>query len=277
MNPFERVALGAEAMRRTLGELRRPPRGGSWALLALVLALAVTALAYAAHPWVSWLLAPLLEPSGIRGVLRYPGHFESLPVLTRRAMGVATVTVVPLLSALTMIEARARWTGTASRSNASPLARLPLYLLAPLPVTLLVGGMHAALPLLAEVRLSSVTRAAVPHAVSFLSLVLVASWAWMLPRVALARRPLLAAWREWPRHVARGLVPSFVLHATVLLALMPLDLLLDSSADWIRRGRPEMVILWALVRVGAMVGAAWFLALGMGLLHEAVRMDEGDA
>lgn len=277
MNPLEPLALGVEAMRRAMLELRSPPRGRDWALFAIALAVIVLALAYAAHPALSWLLAPLLEASNLPGVLRYPEHFEALPVLTRRALGAAMLLVVPVLAALTMLEARARWRGEPAPRWSEQRSRIPAFLVVALPVLLTIGALHAALPLLEQVRLSSLTRRALPLAVGAITWVLHASGAWLLPRVALARLSPLDAWREWPRQIQRGLAPAMVVTGTLTLVVLPLDTAMNAAAAWIARGAPEFVIAWALVRVLGMVVASWVLAMSMALLHEAVQIDEDDS
>lgn len=274
MNPLQPFALGLEAMRRALVGLLRVPYGRAWLLLTAVLGAVVVALAWAAHPALSWFLAPLLERSHLPGMLRYPEHFEALPVLTRRTIAIASVTVIPALSALTMIRARARWTNLPEPAVGHSLRRTPVYLLTPMPVLLVIGAMHAALPLLDGVRLSSITRAAIPFAVSFLSILLLASWAWMLPRVALANRSLLTVWREWPRHVARGFIPALIVIGSVFLGLHPFERALDGASHGAGTGNPEIVVAFALARVAAMSIAAVLVALAMALLHEAVPMED---
>ncbi len=274
MNPLEPLALGLAAVRRGLGEFRSPPLARGWALLAAAATAAVLALAWAAHPAVSWALAPLLERSGLEGVLRYPAHMEQLPALTRRLVETLRATVVPVLAGLTMMAAHARWNGLPAPTRAASLRRAPAYLVVMLPVLLAAAALRAALPLLDEVRLSSLTRAAIPPAAGVLTVALYASWAWMLPRVAIGRLGVADAWREWPRQMARGFAPALVVSALMAAAMLPAERLLDTAPQWVRTGWPDAVIACALVEVAAVVGTGWLSAVAMALLHEAVPMDE---
>lgn len=277
MSPLEPLALGFEALRRAALELRSPPGGRAWAGLALLLAALVLALAFAAHPAISGLFAGVLEASALPGVLRYPQHFEALPVLTRRAMGAAMLLLSPILAAHTMRCAHARWHGQPAPRLSEEIPHIPAILIVGLPLLFAIGALHAAMPLLEEVRLSSVTRRALPLVASLATWALQAAGAWLLPRVVLGRCSPLAAWREWPRQMARGLAPALVVTGSLGLLMAPLDRALDAAPAWIARGMPEAVIGWALLRVFGMVLASWMLAVSMALLHEAVPIAEDDA
>lgn len=277
MNPLEPLALGFEAVRRALRELGSPPCGSAWALLALPLLLAVVALAFAAHPLLAGLLVGPLEATGLAGVLHYPDHFEVLPVLTRRAIGAAMLMAVPVLSAATMLHAHARWHGLPAPRWRELWPRVPAYLVVTLPVLVAIGALHAALPLLDEVRLSSVTRRVLPVAAGLLTWLLQAAGAWLLPRVVLAGLSPLQAWREWPQQMTRGFVPALVVTGLVSLLPLLLDAPLDAAPSWIARGMPEAVVGWGLLRVLGMVAAAWLLSMSMALLHEALPQDESSS
>lgn len=274
MSPLEPFALGLAAVRRAFGEWRAPPGGRGWLLLAAVLAAGVGALAFSAHPALSWLMAPLLERSGLDGVLRYPGHFEHLPRLTRRMIAVASIACAPVLASRTMMVAAARWSGAPGPSAASLLKLALPSLLVSLPMLALVGVLHAALSLLEGVRLSSLTRAALPLTASALTLMLHASWGWMLPRVVLGGQSVVAAWREWGRQFARGFLPALVPFGAAALMQLPAERLLDSAHSFVERGQPEMVVTCAILRVIAMAASGWFVAVCMALLHSAVPMGE---
>ena len=85
MNPLEQLMLAWQALRHTLPQLWRP---GLWLWvlpLALVQLTVVALLWHAAHPAVSWFMAPLLVRLTGDDTLHYPRIFELMPTLYQRA------------------------------------------------------------------------------------------------------------------------------------------------------------------------------------------------
>ena len=68
MNVIEQVMLGWQCLRYASRQLLSPALWAPWLMVGGVEALALAALWWFAHPWVSWLMAPML-PSGLTGTM----------------------------------------------------------------------------------------------------------------------------------------------------------------------------------------------------------------
>jgi hypothetical protein len=260
MTLLEQSALGWQALRFTL---REAARARLWLPFLVPLALQtvmITALALAAHPALSWLLAPLLTRLAGPQVLHYPDLFRALPDLVLRADLVVTTTAGALATAVStrlFAQVFAGREPSLGEAFAESLHRWPAVLLAQLPAPLLLFALGLAFERLSGVRLSSLTRGMLPQVQIVLAIGVQAAFAYLAAMVVLGRRSPLEAWRGLPGTWRRGFVPALAAFTAATLVLLPLQTLLRQVAVIVDRGVPELAVATtALLFVGAAV-ASW--------------------
>lgn len=253
MNAFERVAFGWQCLFESLRACRSGAVWGAWAVLFGLHALAVAACAWAAHPLLSWFMAPLLRALEGDAALRYPGLYHRLPALARDAGLVLGALALPVVAGAWTRLFERRFRGAPAAAGpawSEALARSGSLLVAALPVTLAALGLHAALQALPGVRLSSLARALAPPAADAALLAVRIACAFAPALVVLARRPGAVALLRLPRTWGAGLVPV----AVAMLLLVPVGLagstFVSAASTTLARRAPEWLAVASLARAG---------------------------
>lgn len=256
MNALEQVAFGWQCLLESLRACRSAAIWGAWAVLFGLHALAILACVWAAHPLLSWFMAPLLRTLGSDEWLRYPGLFVRLPVLARDAGLVIGALALPVLSGVwtRLFERRFRLApAAAGQAWAEALALAAALLVAALPVTLAAFGLQAMLHNLHLVRMSSLARALAPPAADAALLFVRVGCAYAAALVVLGRRSGPGALAALPATWGPGFLPA----AVAVLLLVPAGLagsaLVTASAGFVQHGAPEWVAVALLAR--AAIGA----------------------
>jgi hypothetical protein len=261
MNALEQVALGAQALARTL---RPPARAGAWwpfAILGAVELACLAALCVPAHPAVSWVLAPLVVGAAGERALHYPDGFAALPglfagvdsvlgwLLGSWAMGAAVHAFaagfrkVPVPAGASLAEALRRW---------------PALALCTLPVWLLLGALGAVGSSLAAAPGPAAELA--PPAFAALR-GLVVGFAFYLPAlVMLQRLSGPAALAALPRAWGRGFWVALLPCAVALAPYAALGALLADPTPLVQRGTPELVAVLIGLRVAFGMAAGFVIA-----------------
>jgi len=251
MNALEQLAMGGQCLAEGWREAWRKEPGLAWLPVLVARVGVVALLVWCAHPWVSWLLAPLLRAAEGDAVLRYPELFRRLPPLAARADAVVAVFLVPLSAGVATAMFAAIFRGqrlSPGRAWSEVLPRWPALVIANLPARLVAIGLHLALAALPGIRVSGLTRALAPWAAGLAELFVQAACFYVTSLVVLERRSAWSAIAAIPGTIGRGLVPALVVTVALWLPLAPLQWLEGAREVIVARGLPELVAVVALVR-----------------------------
>ncbi len=271
MNALEQLALGLHCLGRALREATRPTAWWTVALPALAQLLAVGAMAAGTHPALSWFMAPLLTFLAGDAALRYPQLFHRLPELAASAAFLISVLLGPLAAGAATLWCDEAFHGVRPRPGHSlraALRRGPALVLVALPAAAAQWALAALPEALAGVRLSGVTRAAVPALAGTVLLGVRAAFAWVTAEMLLGQCGPLRALGAVPHAFTRGFFAALAILAVLALPLAPFATLEGLAAGGTWGGRPELVLV--LVAVHAVVQAGVTL-VGAGALALAWR------
>lgn len=273
--------LGFQALRYTVVELWRPQLW-LWALpLAACEVATVATLWNAAHPSVSWFMAPLLLAIGGADTLHYPRIFELLPALYARADVLIGATVGAVAIGAGTIAFAERFRGEPVHARAALAAaarRAPALVLVQLPFNAAVFLLDQGLGRWLASHGGGLVSRLGPFLLTGSLLAVQALFFYTVALVALERMPVLAAFRALPSTWRRGFLPAFVVGVVTLLALLPLhppgvrlDLL-------IHNGRPELAGWFTLLQTFSGLLNAFILTGCATLLYlSAVRVHAEDS
>lgn len=279
MNVLEQVALGWQCVWHTRREMLRAQLWGPWLVLLAAQGLVIGALAFAAHPWLSWFMAPLLTAVAHEDILRYPELLRRLPGLAAHAAALLGVVLAPLIAGVATRLFADRFRGARVRPDAAwgeALGRWFSLVLAAAPAALVALSVALLPTLLAGVRMSSLSRRLLPDALGVLGALLMALLLYTSALVMLERRGGLRALAELPRTWARGFVPALVVVAIVSLLRLPLERLAGASTLIVNRGIPELAIVLALTQAlaAAVLGFVLTGAVTLAYLSVVATRDE---
>lgn len=256
MSALERILFGWQCLLESVRACRSAAVWGPWLVLFSLHALAVAALAWAAHPAISWFMAPGLRAVEGDAALRYPGLFLRLPLLARDAGLVIGALALPVLAGVwtRLFERRFRQAPAAPGGAwAEGFSRSGALVVAALPVTVAAFGLHEMLHNLHLVRLSSVARSLAPPAADAALLFVRITCAYAAALVVLGRRSGPGALAAIPGTWSTGFVPA----AVALLSLSPFGVLatafVSASEGLVHHGVPEWAVAGILAR--AAIGA----------------------
>ena len=269
MNFFEQLAVGWQAMSRTLARLPWP---APWAPLALLGVLQLGALALLcgfAHPAVSWFMAPVLRNAGGEPLLHYPNVFRLLPELYGRLDLILGATAGAIaVGAATRIFAN-RYLGLpAAPADALRLAmdRAGTLVLVSLPFNLLVFAISFGLDWFLFSRASGgLVRHLSDALVLLASVILQSLFFYVVCDVVIARRNVIGALAGVPRAAQRGFWAALLIGIVLALPLLPLQFLSDHSSLLVDRGAPELVG-WLMIVQIAIGLILWFALAGSATL-----------
>ena len=254
MKFLEQFTLAWQAFWHTLVRAWSP-RLWLWALPLAAAELAVVALLwYAAHPLVSWFMAPLLLRVVGPGALHYPHLFELMPGLFDRADAVlgAVVGSISFGAATPAFAAAFRGETVHARDAlARAFASAGRLVLVLLPFNVLLfalgwAGNHVLGPMLAG---RTIARA-LPLFVTTASLVLQSAFFFAVALVVLEGLGTRAAWRALPSTWRPGFVPALIVGAVTLLLLSVARLPAVTPGLLVERGVPELagwLTVWHVV------------------------------
>jgi hypothetical protein len=277
MNPLEQLALAGLALVRAARTLGLRPALAAGAGLAVLHAVVLAALAWAAHPLLSGSLGAALARLS-EDALRYPRHLERLPEWGMAVAAMLGALVAPAVAArvmrLTLADAaRAPLPRAAFRDMAAEAPRL---VVAALPGLLAAAAIAQVPEWVADLRMSSLIRALLASACAVGAFVMAAWWTPAVAMVALEDASLAAAWRATVRSWGTlGLALPVALAPIALATTVPAAVLLDGTGAWLARGWPEGIVLTAVVHAVAVAVAVVAGAGAVGLLV-AARPREGD-
>ncbi|MCC6650596.1 MAG: hypothetical protein IT348_05560 [Candidatus Eisenbacteria bacterium] len=267
MNLLEQLALGWHCPLRALRECFRSALWRPWWPLLAGYVVALLALAFAAHPLLSPVMAPVVRLAAGDDALRYPELFRRLPGLWKWAQLALDALVTPFAAGYSALLWSERFHGVPlhpAHARAEMLHRAPKLLLAMLPVTLATVLGNAALDSLASVRMSGLSRALAPQAIGALLFFVRAACFYAVPMVMLDRRGPLRALLVLPGTLGKGLLPAVVACLLFALVQAPFAVLLAQPGALAAR-LPEAVLGVALVSAFVSVALAG-LASGAGTL-----------
>ena len=280
MNPIEQVTLAFQALRHTIPQLWRG-RLWVWALpLAAVECAVVASLWHAAHPWVSWFMAPLLLRFGGADTLHYPRMFELMPAIYERAdLVIGAILGSIAIGAATPVFA-ARFRGEALRPLPALVAafrRAPDFVLVLLPFNLLLFALSSAADFwLAHRAAGGIVGRALPLVVTAGSLALQAAFFYAASLVALEGHSAWAALRRLPGTWRPGYLAAFLVSATTLLLLTPIHTPGVTASLLVERGTPELAGLLTLLHVLAGLLTGFILTGAATLLYLSVVRGPGE-
>lgn len=261
MNAFEQIALAWQSLGLVMRRILWPSLWAPWLALGLLQAGLLAALAFAAHPWVSPVLAPLVTRLAGERALHYPDLFLALPGLYARLdLFVAALPGPIVFGAATALFrdvalARRPRPGAAVRLA---LSRAPALILTSLPFHLLAAAWSAAVAALAGGRGGVVAQAAYVLALSgsvlFQTLFLYAS-----AFVVIEGRGTFGALASLPHGWRHGFWAALALSVLLLLPLLPLHLLSGAAGVIAERGRPELLAAMSLAQLGIALVASFVL------------------
>jgi len=251
---LEQLTLAGQALRHTLPQL---VRGSLWVWVLPLAAVQLTVIALlwnAAHPAVSWFMAPLLARLGADDLLHYPRMFERMPGMVGRADVVigAVLGSVGIGAAIPAFAARFRGEKVeAWRSLAEAFRRAPALVIALLPFNALLVLVTGPLSAWLAGRGGPVGRLT-PLAVAAVSFAAQAAWFYAAPRVMLERQSALAALRGLPSTWRPGFLPALVVSVVTVILLLPLQAPGVTGSLLVERGTPELA--GALTLLGRLAG-----------------------
>lgn len=279
MNPLEQLAVGWLATGRSVREWRTwapwaPALAGALAHSALVLA-----IVFAAHPLLSWAMAPWLRAVSGDDALRYPELFRRLPGIVTRADRWWMPLYSPLLAGwatalfAVTFHGRERLPATSRRET---LGRASTLVLASLPFHLLIAAIAVGESSMLAGRVSTVTRALAPQVAQLLATVVRAVLLLVAPVVVLERRGLRGTLIALPGAAQHAFLGALMIAVLASLLPMPFDAWAARSAALVASGLPEKVAVVVLLRGAAQAVSLVFAAGAAALLHRSVLHDRGD-
>jgi len=281
MNVAEQIALAWGSLIQTLHMVRRPALWAPWLVLGGLEAGVLAALAGFAHPWLSPVMAPVIEGIAGEHALHYPDLFSELPLLYARfdLLLVALPGAVVLGAATTLMADAFR--GRPLRAGAAlglALRRAPALILVNLPFNVLAFVFSWGIGTLAASHGGLIARAA--YLLALAGSVLIQSlFLYMTAVVMIEHRGPLDALRQLPRTWRNGFAAAVVLGTLLLLPLLPLNLLSGASGLIAARGIPELVTGMLLLQLCVALAAAFLLTAATTLVFmtTVARMPRGEA
>ena len=273
MNPAELIALAWNSLIATLRSLATPRLWVPWLLLGAIQAAVVVALAWFAHPAVSWCAVPLVRLLGGADALHYPTIFRLLPALFTRADLVLGALLGAVAAGAATRMFAARFSGRPVRVGEElgwAARHAPALIAINLPLNLLLIALSFAIDFVLERRGGGLVGRAVTIAGLGGAMMLQAAFLFATPLVAVSGLGVGRALLTLPRVFLGGIWAALLLSALVVIALLPLQGLSGLADTLVDRGTPEIVIWVTIVQVG--VG----LLLGFTLTGSATLVYLGD-
>lgn len=279
MNPLEQLATGWMCLGRSIREARTWAPWAPALVWAAAHALIVFVLVFAAHPWLSGVMAPLLRAASGEDALRYPELFRRMPGLVTRAGWLLAPLLAPLLAGAATVmftdayrgrtpRVRAAWDQVAAHAGTLLLASLPFHLVL-LALTLGLGEVGGG-------RVSVITRLLVPRLVLGAGALLQALLLLVPPLVLLERRGLRATFAALPEALRHGFLGALMIASLAALLPLPFDAWAAKSGPIVNSGLPEKVAAIVLLRALAQAAAMAFAAGSVALLYRTVLADRDE-
>jgi hypothetical protein len=262
MSPADQLALAWQSLLFVVRQMTRPALWAPWAILAGLQAGAVVALSFAAHPWLSPVLAPLVRRLAGESALRYPDLFLALSGLYARV----DLVLAALVGAVTLGASAAlfRDVALARRPSARAalalaLRRAPALIAVQLPYHMLALGWSNAVVALLGVRGGLMARAA--FVIALLGVVVAqALFLYAAAFVIVERRGAFGTLRSLPHGWRHGIWAALPLCALMVLPLLPLHFLSGLGPVIAERGRPELLAILALTQIAIAAGTGFLLS-----------------
>lgn len=253
MNPVEQLVFGLHCLARAV---RATGRAAVWrtALPAAAAQCAVVvAIAWAAHPVFSPVMAPLLRAVTGGDVIRYPGLFTRLaPLAALTQSPLWLVAGAPCAAAATAAFAVAFGAETPSRrAPATAIAAA----LATSPFAVAIAFVQWSLSAVATAQMSAMTQQLLPWLGGVAIGLACAACFLVVAEVVLGEAGALAAWAALPRLAAVGFLPGLAALAVLSLPLLPFAALEPAAAAGNLPGGPEAATVVALARAGVVTVA----------------------
>jgi len=265
------IALAGQSLLHAARQMRRPALWVPWLLLGLLQAGALVALCFAAHPWLSPVLAPLVVRMAGAHALHYPDLFLALPgIYARIDLVLAALPGAFVLGASTALFRDVFLARTPHVGAALGLAlrRTVTLIVVNLPFHLLAAGWATLIATSIGGRPGIVGRAAYLLALGG-SVLLQALFLSASAFVVIEGRGIRGTFASLPHGWRHGFWAAMVLGVLLLLPLLPLNLLSGAGHVIAARGRPELLaamsfaqLLIALASGFLLSGAATLVFLG---------------
>jgi hypothetical protein len=281
VSPLEQLAIGWVALARTLREART---WGFWAPVIAVFALQavlVVLMVFAAHPLLSWGMAPLVRALSNDDALRYPELFRRLPGLVARADAWFLPVLGPLLAGWGTLVFADTFRGQRpqlSQALAQALSRAGTLIVASLPfhlvlLVVMLGESH-----LADGRISLVTRLFAPRIALGVRMFVQAVLLLVAPLVMLERRSLRETFTGLPGAARHAFLGALMIAAITSALPLPFDTWAGKSVPMVASSLPEKVAVVVLVSAFVQAASMVLSAGAAALLHRSVlaERDEWD-
>ncbi len=263
MNAVEQLALGVVALGRALGASLRPAIWRAWLPVFAAQCVIVVLIAFAAHPAISWFMAPMLHAVTGGDPLHYPELFQRFAALCARADLAVVALLLPLGAG-----ASTRRFGEAFGLASAPgrLRDDALSLIAVgLPAVLVGVAIQVGLDRLGGVRISGISRVVLAQLGALLMMGAQAATLYVFAEISLGRHGIARTLARILPSFASGFLPAFV-----ALALLGLPMLgfaavepLAAAGRW--HDLPELAAVVAIARA-ALQTVLWMLASGVATL-----------
>ena len=280
MSLLEQLAFAVLSLAAALREIRRPAAWAPWLPVFGLSLLAVLALAWAAHPALSWVIAPLLAACGRTDALHYPALYRQMPELLG-PVGIALgALVVPFASGAATLAFASAYRGGRPRlagAMRETMRRWPALVLATSPVVLARLALLALAGGLGTVRISNATRALLPGAGELALLLVRAACFYAVAEVMLERRGGLRALAAVPGSLARGFAGALLALALAGLPALFLGAIAGGPLAAFSARVPETAALLALARAALDAAAGALLAGAATMIHMGAVAAREDA
>jgi len=278
VNAGQQLLLGWEALWRSARQMRSIDVWIPGLVVALVQVGILAALAWFAHPAVSWFMAPILRRVAGEEVLRYPNVFQVMPALYGHAGLIVEALIGATMAGATVWLFARRFEGrpaTASAGLAHALRRALPLVIASLPGTLLIDlVLTASDRWLVDHGGPRLVRHAIHYGAVGVALLVQAFFLYVVAYVVLEGRGVLGAWGGLPEAARRGFWGALFVSCVLYLPHLPGDLIGRLAPVIVQRGRPELVT--GLVGMEIVIGLLTNLLLagGAALLFLSAVTDE---
>lgn len=279
MSPLEQLAIGWIALARTARESR------TWAVWGPVIAAfaaqvaLIAALVFAAHPLLSWGMAPVVRALSSDDVLRYPELYRWLPTLVSRVSLWFLPVLGPLLAGWVTILFAEVFRGERPRplpAFAQAWSRAATLMVASLPFHLVLFAVALGESHLTDGRISQVTRLIAPRVALGVCVFVQAVLLLVAPLVLLERRSLRETFTGLPGAARVAFLGALMIAAITSALRLPFDAWAGKSVAMVASSLPEKVAVVVLVRAFAQSLAMVLAAGAAALLHRSVLAERDE-
>lgn len=262
MSWSEQIALAWQSLGHAARQMGRPAPWVPWLLLGALQVAALAAVCYAAHPWLSPLVAPLVVRVAGERALHYPDLYLALPLLYARIdLALAALPGALVLGASTALfrDVFLARTPRPGAALALALRRAVTLVVVNLPYQLLAAGWAIAIAQTVGGRHGIVGRAAYLLALGG-AVLLQALFLYVSAFVVIDGRGVRGTFASLAHGWRHGFWAAVALSGLLLLPLLPLNLLSGAAQVIASRGRPELLAAMSLAQLLVALACGFLLS-----------------